>query len=77
MEEYSYFIADIFGNLAMVSKKEFDSFFDVFESTYPDYFCNTHIDSVISHYQHKHYYHDGKIYCSILRDLNLGGAFCE
>lgn len=73
MEEYSYFITDVFGRSVMVSYEEFKSFFDVFEHTYPDFFCETHLNPLISHYEHKNYYyiHDGKIYCSVIRDIDF------
>lgn len=71
MEEYSYFIADIFGNMIMVDYKQFKQFLDILDHTYPDYFCETHTDKIIPHYEHRNYYHDGKLYCSILRDLEF------
>lgn len=77
MDEYSYFIADIFGNMTYVDKKSFDKFFEVFDATYPDYFCEIHIDKIIPHFEHRNYYHDGKVYCSILHDLNLVDSFCK
>lgn len=71
MEEYSYFISDIFGNLVMVDYRQFKEFFNIFEHTFPDFYCDTHLNKVVPHYEHKNYYHDGKVYCCVIRDLDF------